>query len=183
MNGMEGGTNIMIYFVFVWIKKIYTNYEDYESFTHKIIEISFHSLQPSGSFDLLGHNHYFVFFSYCQKKNVDQIKGGAVDVSKVASPVASPVALKVQQQSKTKTGQLVALTETETESIGLGFLDKNAHPEPIAEKDSCEDIPSHDVPESGVPLNKGLLFIKFSYETLHFLQEIYGLRSYIYLLK
>ncbi|KAK1376032.1 Cyclin N-terminal domain-containing protein [Heracleum sosnowskyi] len=84
------------------------------------------------------------------KKNVNQIKRGVVDVSKVASPVA----VKVQQNPKTKTGQVVALTETETESTGSWLLDKNAHPEPIAEKDLSEDIPLHDVPESGVPLNK-----------------------------
>ncbi|XP_074331976.1 cyclin-A2-4 isoform X1 [Apium graveolens] len=88
------------------------------------------------------------------KKNASQTRRGAVNVSKVASPVASHVALKVQHNSKTKTGQLVALTETEAESAGLWLLDKNAHPEPIAEKDSCEDIRSHDVPESGVPPNK-----------------------------
>lgn len=71
------------------------------------------------------------------------------------SKVASPVAVKVQQNSKTITGQVVALTETKTESTGLWLLDKNAHPQRIAEKDACEDVPSHDVPEPGVLPNKG----------------------------
>lgn len=82
---------------------------------------------------------------------MNQIKRGAVDVPKAASPVA----VKVQQNSKTITGQVVALTETKTESTGLWLLEKNAHPEPISDKNSCEDVPSHDVPEPGVPPNKG----------------------------
>ncbi|KAL1829203.1 hypothetical protein ACET3Z_007615 [Daucus carota] len=82
------------------------------------------------------------------RKNLNQIKRGSVDVSKVPSPVAE----KVQQNPKTETDEVVAFTETE--STGSWLLDKNAHPEPIAEKDSCEDIPSHNVPESGVPPNK-----------------------------
>lgn len=77
-----------------------------------------------------------------------------MDVSKVSSPVAE----KVQQNPKTETDEVVAFTETE--STGSWLLDKNAHPEPIAEKDSCEDIPSHNVPESGVPPNKGLLSLQ-----------------------
>lgn len=91
---------------------------------------------------------------------------------------ASPVAVKVQHNLKTKIGQVVALTETETESTNL-WLDKNAHPEPIAETYSCEDNLLHDMPESGVLPKKGLLSIKSSYGTLHFLRKIYRSNSYI----
>lgn len=84
----------------------------------------------------------------CQKKSSNQAKKGSVDVSKVAPFVA----VKIQHNSSTKTGQETVMSEPESAEV-LWSLDKKAHLEPSNESDEkyCSiDIPRPDAPQHGM---------------------------------
>lgn len=75
-----------------------------------------------------------------------------MDVCKIAPPVA----VNIQQTSKSKIVQEAASSKAETDSAeGLCLLEENAHTEQIAVDDSFNEIPLHDRPEVEVHKKKG----------------------------
>ncbi|KAL1810506.1 hypothetical protein ACET3Z_027496 [Daucus carota] len=84
-------------------------------------------------------------------KNANLVKNTSVDVCKIAPPVA----VNIQQTSKSKIVREAASSKAETDSAeGLCLLEENAHTEQIAVEDSFNEIPSHDRPEVEVHKKK-----------------------------
>lgn len=72
------------------------------------------------------------------------------------SKIAPSVAAKNQQTSKNKTVEGAALLNAETVSVeGSRPLDKNEHTKPTDVKDPLEDIPLHDMLDTGVHPENG----------------------------